>query len=129
MKMTNKCNLNRGGPGLYFTNACPWEASIGDKWQLQSMWIHVVLRPTSVIALHQALSALIHQAALLWNAESYRWCPFKKTHLHVYQFQEIIFAVVQQVMVTLGYRKRQDQNTWTSTEQCVSSPPPQELKL
>lgn len=50
----------------------------------------------------------------------YKRCHFKKTHINLYQFQEIIFNVVQQVMVSPGSRKRQGQKP--SREQCVSFP-------
>lgn len=88
------------------------------------MRIHSMLRPTSVItlcnySLLRSVSIDI-QLAPLWDADPINGA-LSKTHIkiYIYQFQESIFNVVHQVMVSLGSRKRQGQNICTSMEQCA----------
>ena len=119
MKITNKCNWNKKNEAcilIFMTlRGCygRWIATL-EYTSSKSVETNVL------ITLCQDLSARICNW-LPCEMQILSMVPFQKRHkkFYIYEFQETVFKIVQQVMVSPGSRKRQGQNRYTSVEQYV----------
>lgn len=105
MKMTNKCDLNRGESGQYFKMHTL--GGFYTRWLATPEYENSQDVETSVCNYSLLRSASIDiQLASLGEADPIN-SALSKTHIkiYIYQLQESIFNVVHQVMVSLGYKK------------------------